>query len=127
MASLLESYLDFFYAKEIIYRLSEVVKQTCEGCALESLSQMDHTCVMMTKRQQLSYYFEDVLKAIDEQDILGKWKESVASLEDVSPEYLAMYELKLHCADWRDTMKTSEWKYRMIKMAVQVMRLERCF
>lgn len=68
--------------------------------------------VMMTKRQQLS---------------LKKWRGTAACLQDISSEYIAMFELKLNCTDWRETMKTSEWKYPMIKMVVKLMRLERYF
>lgn len=124
---LLDSYLDFFYAKEIILRLSDVIKRKCEGCALDSLSQRDHTCLSLTKRQQLSLYFEDVLQIIDEEAILSTWKEHVTALDDISPDFIAIYELKFNCKDWRDTMKTSSWKYRLIKLSAQLLRLERCF
>ena len=124
-SSLLESYLDFFYAKEILYRLPMVMKQKCEGCLWGSLSQTDHDCVSLTKRQQLSFCFEDILRVIDEQDILLKWREAVATLE--SSEYIAFYELKLSCKDWRNTMKTPGWKYRLIKLTAQLMRLDKYF
>ena len=124
-ASLSDSYLDFFYAKEILTRLPLVIKQKCEGCQLDSLSQRDHTCLSLTKRQQLSLYIEDILQVIDEQDILVKWREAVATFE--SPEYIALYELKFKCVDWRDTMKTPSWKYRLIKTSAQLLRFERYF
>lgn len=124
-SSLLDSYLDFFYAKEILYRLPSVIKQTCQGCLWGSLSQTDHACVNLTKRQQLDLYFEDILRVIDEEDILVKWRETVTRLE--SPVYIALYELKVTCVDWRATMKTPVWRKRMIHMAVQLMRLERNF
>lgn len=124
---LLESYLDFFYAKEILLRLSDVIKQKCEGCSLDSLSQRDHTCLSLTKRQQLSLYFEDILKIIDEEAILSTWKEHVITLDDISQAYISMYELKLNCKDWRETMKTPSWKYRLINLSAQLMCLERCF
>lgn len=123
--SLLDSYLDYFYAKEILYRLPIVMKQTCEGCLWESLSQTDHVCVSLSKRQQLSLFFEDILRVIDEQDILLKWREAVTTLE--SPEYIALYELKFNCKDWRDIMKTSEWKYRLIKLSSQLLCLDKYF
>ena len=87
-SSLLESYLDFFYAQEILYRLPIVVKRTCQGCLLDSLSQTDHTCLNLTKRQQLSLYFEDVLSEIDEQHIMLKWREAVYPIEDMSPTFI---------------------------------------
>ena len=124
-SSLLESYLDFFYAKEILYRLPLVLKRTCEGCLWDSLSQTDHTCLNLIKRQKLSLYFEDVLSVIDEQDIMLKWREAVSPLEDVSPAFLAIYQLKLNCVDWRETMKTPDWKYRLIKLSAQLLRLDK--
>lgn len=126
-ASLMDSYLDFFYAKEILRHLPKVIQQKCEGCQLDSLSQTDHTCLDLTKRQQLSRYLDEILQVIDEQDILFKWKSAVSILEDVSPGYIAMFELKIRCIDCRETMKTEAWKYRMVKLADQLLRLERCF
>ena len=126
-ASLLNAYLDFFYAKEILRILPDVIQQKCEGCQLDSLSQTDHTCQDLTKRQQLTVYLEDILPLIDEQDILSKWKAAASILDEVSPEYIAMFELKLRCVDWRTTMKTLAWKERMIRMAVQLSCLERCW
>lgn len=126
MSSLLmDSYLDFFYANEILHRLREVIHRHCEGCVLDSLSQLDHTCLNSTKRQQLSLHFEDILKLLDEGDILVKWRQAVTPLEDET--YLAMYELKFNCADWRETMKTPSWKYRMMKLSVQLLRLDKYF
>jgi hypothetical protein len=124
---LLDSYLDYFYAKEILYRLPEAMKRMCEGCAVDSLSQTDHTCITLTTRQQLSLCFEDCLRVIDENNIVLKWREAVSPLENVSPEYLAMYELKLTCVDWRETMKTPAWKYRLLKLSAQLLRLEKYF
>ena len=124
---LLDSYLDFFYAEEILQRLPEVVHKMCEGCLQDSLSQTDHTCINMTKREQLSLYFEDILGVINEEDILLKWRASASTVDNVSSEYLAMYELKLNCQAWRETMKTTSWKYRMIKTILQLINLERCF
>lgn len=122
-SSLLESYLDFFYAQEILYRLPIVVKRTCQGCLWDSLSQTDHTCLNLTKRQQLSLYFEDVLSEIDEQHIMLKWREAVYPIEDMSPTFIQAYGLKLKCLDCCESMKTSDWKYRMIKLSGQLLLL----
>ncbi len=127
MVSLLESYLDFFYAKEILYRLPEVIRQKCEGCLYDSLSQTDHTCLSYTRRYYFTLYVDDILRLIDEQVILLKWREAAVTLSQVSTECIALFALKLDSEEWRETMKTPSWKYRMTKMAVQLMRLERYF
>ena len=75
MSSLLESYLDVLYAKEIVNQLPGVMKQKCGGCRRESLSQTDHMCVKLNKTEQISCCLDDILKVIDEQDILLKWRE----------------------------------------------------
>ena len=118
-SSLLDSYLDFFYAKEILYQLPIVVKRMCQGCLWDSLSQTHHTCLNLSKRQQLSLYFEDVLTEIDEQYIMLKWREAVYPLKDMTPTFLEAYEL--NCLDCRESMKTSDWKNRMIKLSRQLL------
>ena len=125
MSSVLESYWDFFYAREIATRLPAVMLQKCDGCSVNSLSQREHTCLALTKREQLSLYFEDVLQVTDERHILLQWRDAVSSLADVTPEYRALYELKLNDPDWRATMKTQNWTNRMIHMAAQLTHLER--
>lgn len=127
MASLLQSYWDVFYAQEILHCLPSVIQRNCEGCTFESLSQQDHTCDHLTRRQQLDLYFEDVLFSIDERDILLRWTEAVSSLPEVTQEYRALYQLKLNDPNWRATMKTPVWRNRMIHMVVQLIRLERYF
>lgn len=125
--SLMQSYFDFFYAKEISRIMYTVFKKKCEGCQHSCLSQMDHTCLTLSNKQLLELYFEDILNIIDECDILMRWEASISAL-DVSPELLEMYKLKIYCKDWRETdMKTSNWKTKMINMTVQLLKLERRF
>lgn len=122
--SLLQSYFDFFYAKEISLKMYSVFKKKCFGCQHSCLSQLDHSCISLTNEQQLELYFEDVLIEVDESDILLKWNESASAL-DVSSELIDMYKLKLYCRDWRETdMKTLQWKRKMTKMTVQLLQLE---
>ena len=125
MSSLLESYLDFFYAKEILNQLPEVIRQRCGGCQRESLSQIGHIYVTINTIEQISCCFEDILKIINEQDILLKWRDAAVVL--VSSEYLAIYQLKLNSVDWRETMKTFVWKRRVIKLCKQLLSLEKYF
>ena len=125
MTNLLDSYLDFFYAKEILRCQSQIVHRLCEGCQIESLSQTDHSCVLLNQQQQLMLYFENILSEIDQCDILINWREAATQI--ASPEYIAMYELKLNCPDWRETMKTPSWKQRIMKLTSQLRSLEKYF
>ena len=93
--SLLQSYFDFFYAKEISVKMYSVFKKKCFGCEHLCLSQTDHTCLSLTDEQQLELYFEDVLLDVNESNILLKWDEAASAL-DVSPELLEMFKLKVY-------------------------------
>ena len=97
-----------FYAREILNRLPKIVRHECEGCQFESLSKTHHSCDSHSPQEQLNIYFEDVLLEIDEMSILRKWKEAATQVS--SPEFVAMYELKFSCPNWRQTMKTLDWK-----------------
>ena len=127
LTSLLESYLDFFYAQEIRTKMYSVSKKKCYGCQNSCLSQLNHSCLALTNRQQLELYFEDILLNVDEFDILSKWEQAVSIL-DAPSEVVEMYKLKLYCKDWRQAdMKTPQWKTKMIQTTVQLLLLERCF
>lgn len=127
IVSLLQSYFDFFYAKEIGDNMFSVFRKKCFGCHNSRLSQMDHTCVTLTTDQQLELYFEDVLMEVDESDILAKWNEA-ASVLDVSSQLIEMFKLKIYCKDWREAdMKTLEWRTKIINMTIQLLRIERRF
>jgi hypothetical protein len=125
--SLLQTYFDFFYAKAISDKMCMVFKKKCLGCVNEWLSQTDHTCLTLTTQQLLNLYLEDILQEVDQTEILSQWNQS-ASILDVSAELLEMFKLKIYCKDWRDTdMKTSQWRTKMIKTAVQIKLLEQRF
>ena len=49
----------------------------------------------LLKRKFSSYYFDLLLRKINEDDILYKWYEAVSELENLSPEAMSMYELKI--------------------------------
>ena len=125
--TLLDSYFLLFYAQEVLAELPIVVKQKCEGCNVESLSQTHHVCLSFDACKRLSLYFNDVLEAINETAIIQKWKQEASSINDISYSDLTLHEQKLNCADWRTTLKTFSWRQRLLKTALQVYRLERCF
>lgn len=125
--SLLESYFDFLYAREISNTIYSVMKRECVGCQEGYLSQREHSCLSESKTVQLELYFDETVKLIDEPDILRGWYGNVTCL-DISPELIAMYKLKIECKDWRDTeMKTGFWKRKMIRMATDIIKLENRF
>ena len=76
--SLLQSYFDFYYAKEIRKKMFSVFKARCTGCQNSHLSQMDHACLTLTDEQQLKLYFENILQDVDESDILKQWNDAVS-------------------------------------------------
>lgn len=106
---LLDSYFQFFYAKEIISKMHTVFKNNCSGCQRGNLSQLSDPCLCLSEYHQLGLYFEDILLNVNEWDVLRKWTNAVSVLQDMSPELVDMYKLKIYCSDWRETdMKTLE-------------------
>ena len=125
---LLESYFEFFYAKAVSTVISDVTKSLCDGCRYESLSQTEHICTTLTKRELLNLYFEEFLNAVDEDRILEQWDEAVKCVPDISEELIYLFRLKLQCKDWRETgMKTIQWRWKIIDMTVKVVELENRF
>lgn len=123
---LLESYFDFYYAMEIKEKFSNISRKICEGCNVNSLSQNGHTCIDLSIRERLELYFEDIVRAVDEQELLLKWDNSVQHLRDTIEYH--MYKLNLFCRDWREAdMKTASWKCKMIRMTLQLIQLETRF
>jgi hypothetical protein len=61
MILLMEPYLDFFYANEIMDSMFVKFKNRCYGCQNGLLSQRDHPCLTLTVKQQLELYFDDIV------------------------------------------------------------------
>lgn len=125
---LLESYWDFFYARNMMDAASAVIKRTCTGCENGYLSQREHSCLSMTKREQLELYFDDIVQSINEEDIILQWYEAVSHIETCPPEVVSLYKMKLKCYDWRETdMKSEHWKKTIINTCVRLYHLENRF
>lgn len=126
--SLLESYFDFFYAREIIDIMDDVLKKKkCVGCLHGHLSQLEHTCTWSVK-EQLELYWDDVLREVSEVDVILKWRNAISLMENIPSPLVDMYKMKLDCVDWRETdMKTLAWKTRIIRMTVTILQLEKRF
>ncbi len=124
---LLDSYFDFMYALTILSNKRDVVRRICCGCRVEHPSQLQHSCLRETNEQHVDMYFDEMLKAVDEDVVLHRWCTTVDTLDGISPELLAIYKLKIYCADWRATMKTDKWRNKMKKMTMKLVQLERLF
>ena len=105
--------------------MRSVFKKKCFGCEQSRLSQLDHTCITLTNKQQLELYFEDILLEVDESNILMKWREAATAVLGVSEELLEISKQKIYSKEWHETvMKTLHWKTKMIQMTVHVLLLE---
>lgn len=126
--SLLESYFDFLYSKEISATMAAVFIQMCNGCVNGCLSQTEHSCLTLSDKEQLELYFEEIVMAVDEEDVVLKWTEAVSCISDMPSSLIHMFKLKIGCKDWRSTaMKSNSWKRRMVNMVLQVKNYERLF
>ena len=84
---------------------------------------MDHSCLALSKTDQLKLFFEDILLVVDEYEILRNWERSTSLLE--VDGIAGLFRLKIYCRDWRETdMKSLVWKSKMIRMIEQLLRLE---
>lgn len=122
---LLDSYFEFFYAKEIVNNMYTVFKSNCVGCQRGKLSQLSHPCLTLSEYEQLKLYFEDILEKVNEYDVLRKWSTAASANQDISREFVSMYKLKIYCRDWRETdMKTLEWKSKIYKLCCALIRMK---
>lgn len=126
--SLLQSYFDFMYSKEISTAMRAVFVQMCSGCFNGCLSQSEHSCLTLTDKEQLELYFDEIVSCVDEENVLLKWSEAVSGLTGISSSIIEMFKLKIGCKDWRATaMKNNAWKRRMVNMVLRVKNYERLF
>ena len=101
----LESVFDFFYAKEILNKMHRVIKSNSLGCQHRRLSQLNHTCLSLSKHKQLELYFDNILLEVNEMNVLRHWDTAVSVMQDISPEFVYMYKLKIYCRDWREAVR----------------------
>ena len=122
---LLDLYFDTAYADTITSTMNTVIKTLCVGCQRGKLSQKQHECLSLSKKEQLILYFEEILKAVDEEYVLIRWEQNVRREGVVSSELIDFYKLKIYCKDWRESdMKTENWKRKMMKMSMLCIRLD---
>ena len=122
---LLDLYFDTTYAETITSTMNTVIKTLCVGCQLGKLSQKQHECLSLSKKEQLILYFEEILKAVDEEYVLIRWEQNVRREGVASSEQIDFYKLKIYCKDWIESdMKTENWKRKMMKMSLLCIRFE---
>ena len=69
-----------------------------------------------------------MLKNVDEDAILQIWNQNVNDLQDISPEVLPDYKLRIFSDEWRaNDMKTLSWRENMQHTVIRLIKLERCF
>jgi hypothetical protein len=125
---LLESYWDFFYARHVLDGMNGIIKTKCTGCQNGYLSQREHSCLSLTKHEQLEMYFDDIVLGVHEEYVIMQWCLAVSQIDTFPQEVVSSYKLKLKCQDWRETdMKSEQWKKRIINMCVRLYYLENRF
>ena len=93
--TLLDTYFDFIYGKEMKRVLFNLRTVKCKGCMNGYLSQRDHSCLLLTTQQQIVLYWDEILERITETDIIVKWHETVLSIDHIPGTLTDMYKLKL--------------------------------
>ena len=121
----LESVFERVYATEMMKKMYGVFKKTCSGCQQGRLSQADHTCLSLTEYELLDSYMDDILREVNDSEVLNQWESTISTMRNISPEAVDTYKLKIYCRDWRETdMKTVEWKSKMYRLICQFIRLD---
>ena len=120
---IMNSYFDFIYAKAMYEHLGNTVKRMCQGCEVDHPSQKQHSCVMNDSQEHIEMYFETLLSAVNEDDILLSWSDTMNALT-ICPELLALQKLKIYDKDWLSSMKTDQWKAKIEKMILNITQLE---
>ena len=91
--------------------LGNIVKLMCYGCEVDHPSQNQHSCIMNDRQEHIEMYFEKLLSAVNEDDILLSWSDIMDTL-NIFPELLALQKLKIYDKDWLALMKTDQWKQK---------------
>ena len=119
----MDSYFDFIYAKAMHECLPTIIRENCYGCEVDHPSQLQHHCLMYDREESIYMYFEELLSAVNEDDILLSWSEIVDTL-DISPELVVLHKLKIYDKDWLATMKSEQWKTKIRKMVLSISHIE---
>ena len=90
----------------------------------ETISTKQHL-FKLTEHKQLELYFDDILPEVNVMNVLRHWDTAVSVMQDISPEFVYMYKLKIYCRDWRETdIQTLAWKAKMYSLTCELSRLK---
>lgn len=122
---LMNSYFDFVYAKALCQVKGTAVRKNCYGCQMNHPSQKQHDCIMITDddEYQIDFYFEEMLKEVNEKDIIQSW-EDIVRVSNISPEVIDLHKLVISSEDFLQMMKTEQWRSKMKRMVLTINRLE---
>ena len=101
----IEESLLYCYALEIVYEISNLVAENCNGCIIEHPSQKQHDCIMMESDERLLWYFDSALTRISEGKVMERF---MNSLRDIKPSVNGLELLKYICHDWRTLFCTKQ-------------------
>ena len=73
---------------------------------------------MYDSEEHIYMYFDEMMTAVDEDNILLSWSEIVDTL-DIPPELLAFHKLKIYDKDWLATIKRISGKLKSEKWLCQ--------
>jgi hypothetical protein len=122
---MMRSYFDFLYAKALCEVKTMTVRKNCYGCQTNHPSQREHDCLMICddEEYQLEFYFEDMLKEVDENAIIRSWEEMMA-ISNITPEMVFLHKRVIESKDFLAIMKTDQWKAKMKKMVLTITQIE---
>jgi hypothetical protein len=122
---MMNSYFDFVYAKALHEVKGLTVRKHCYGCEINHPSQKEHDCIMISddEEYQIEFYFNNMIKDVNEQDIIKSWEE-IMEISNISPEIIHLHKRVISSKDFLTVMKTKQWKSKMIRMVLTIGRLE---
>ncbi|KAH3841513.1 hypothetical protein DPMN_114978 [Dreissena polymorpha] len=75
---------------------------------------------------QLEFYFEDMLKEVDENAKIRSWEEMMA-ISNITPGMVCLHKRVIESKDFLAIMKTDQWKAKMKKMVLTITQIEDSF
>lgn len=118
---LLESFFNYIYAREIASKMHCMFRIKCFGCQNACLSQLKHDCLVLTKKQQLEMYLDDILCMIEKENVLREWETAISTL-DILPDEKQCFERKVYSECYH---KSETWKFKILQMTINVVVLDR--
>lgn len=110
----------FTYARKVRDEIEQLTQKHCFGCRNNDPSQRNHSCLMWSEMERLSFYFDDAMERIDCQEVLNLWKNET-QLTDISQDLKDIFERLLRSDEWRENHLPSKDRfYDMVKNIMQL-------